>query len=818
MDVPRSPNSAMPFGELLKRHRVISGVSQEALAERARISASAIGALERGARRAPYRETVSLLAGALGLSGAEHAELEAAAERARGRQNRAGSEAPARHNLPERLTSFVGRDEEIREITELLTAHRLVTVTGSGGVGKTRTAVEVARQLPADGREELWFVDLSPVGDGAFVAGAIASVLDVPLAQVSDPLPSLAAGLRARKLLLILDNCEHVIREAAAAAAAMLRSCPGIAILATSRERLAIEGERVYRLPSLETPAKAPATVEESYRYAAFRLFMERARAVDARLELTEARLGTVVEICRRLEGIPLAIELAANRLPTFGFNALNKRLQEHFVIASAARDLPQRQMTMLATIAWSYDLLSAQEQMLLRRLAVFNGGVTLEAAECVCPDDSLTTAEVADLLALLVEKSLLNLTLNDEQSRYAMLESVRAFALKQLVEAGEFTRLARAHAAWLATVSDRADELYPRIPRIRWLREFGMEIDNARGALEWALHGNSDEDAVLAARIVGGLRGLWMSTERRLECRRWAEAALDRIDAARHPHVAARLIRAHIQSIDGSAVIAAAARAIPLFESIGDRRGLISLYAHMAWEQGLRGAFPAAEQSIARAFALAAQARLQHSRQFVRLLQARCLIRALAGRIDEARSDSGEAAALRAALGEEDRIVAFYWEAFFEFADGNARRAAELLEASLAHARAQSRNPAGQLSELAAARLVLGELAAAESAAREALELAHFERLDSAWRAIQHLAAVATCKGQPQAAARLLGFVDAWCEQKSGFRGFYERATYEILVASLHDQLAAGALAALAAEGATYDFEQAVDQALSLA
>jgi hypothetical protein len=193
-------------------------------------------------------------------------------------------------------------------------------------------------------------------------------------------------------------------------------------------------------------------------------------------------------------------------------------------------------------------------------------------------------------------------------------------------------------------------------------------------------------------------------------------------------------------------------------------------------------------------------------------------LIRALAGRIDEARSDSGEAATLRAALGEEDRIVAFYWEAFFEFADGNARRAAELLEASLAHARAQSRNPAGQLSELAAARLVLGELAAAESAAREALELAHFERLDSAWRAIQHLAAVATCKGQPQAAARLLGFVDAWCEQKSGFRGFYERATYEILVASLHDQLAAGALAALAAEGATYDFEQAVDQALSLA
>jgi len=807
----------MSFSELLKRRRVASGLSQESLAERAGISASAIGALERGARRAPYRETVALLAGALGLSSTEHAELEAAAERARGRQGRPGTEPAATHNLPERLTSFVGRDEEIAQIKALLAVHRLVTITGSGGVGKTRTAVEVARHLLNEGHDEVWFVDLSPVAGGAFVAGALASVLDVPLAQIADPLPSLAAGLKTRKLLLILDNCEHVIKDAAAAAGAILRACPGIVILATSRERLAIEGESVYRLPSLPVPTKAPATTEEAGTYASLRLFMERAIAVESRLVLTVERLGTVAEICRQLEGIPLAIELAATRLPTLGFNALNRRLQEHFVIAGSARDLPHRQQTMLATIAWSYDLLTENEGKLLRRLAIFSGGVTLEAAVDVCADDALAAPSIPDLLSLLVDKSLLGITLSDDQSRYLMLESVRAFASSKLTEAGEFTLMARAHAVWLAEVADRGDRLYSQVPRGRWLAEFGPEIDNARAALEWALHAGSDEDALLAAGIVGGLRGLWMSTERRVECRRWAQAALDRVDEKRHPLIAARLMRAHIQSIDGAAVFAATERAIPLFERIGDRRGLISLHAHVAWEYGLRGAFDEAEHSIAQAFALAVEERLQRSRQYAHLLQARCLIRALARRLDEARIDSADATRLRRAIGEEDLIVDSYWEAFFEFADGNVRRSAELLEACADYARAQSKNPAGPLSELAAARIVLGEIDAAKSAAREALELAHFEQLDSVWRAIQHLAAVAALRGNPRSAARLTGFVDAWCNQKRGFRGYYERASYDILTASLHEQLSTDARAALAADGTLLDFERAVEEALSL-
>jgi len=810
-------HSTTPFCDLLKRHRLDSGISQEALAERARISASAIGALERGARRAPYRETVALLAAALRLSDVQHAELEAAAERARGRTSRPGAEQSARNNLPARLTSFVGREEEIAHIKALLTTHRLLTLTGSGGVGKTRTAVEVARQLLLEGLEEAWFVDLSPVADGAFVAGGLASVLDVALAQVADPLPSLAAGLKHRNFLLILDNCEHVIGAAAAVAGTILRTCPGIVILATSRERLAIEGESVYRLPSLPVPTTTPATGEEASKFPALRLFIDRAMTLESRLVLTSERLGTVAEICRQLEGIPLAIELAATRLPSLGFNTLNDRLREHFVIAGAARDLPQRQRTMLATIAWSYDLLSEREAMLLRRIAIFSGGLTLEAAEGVCADDSLPAGGIADLISLLVDKSLLTMKLVDEHGRYVMLESVRAFATKKLSDAGEFTRVASAHATWLATVADRADDLYPKVSRARWLSEFGAEIDNARAALDWALNTSSDEDALLAGRIIGGLRGLWMSTERRTECRRWAEAALDRVDATQHPLVGARVMRAHLQSVDGSAAIAAAGRAIPLFERIGDRRGLISLHAHMAWEYGLRGAFDEAEHSIARAFALAGEERMQHTRQYVRLLQARCLIRALARRLDEARIDSDEAARLRKAIGEEDLIVHSYWEAFFAFTDGNVEQSAELLEACADFARAQAKNPAGPLSELAAVRLVLGELEAAKAAAREALELAQFEQLDSAWRAIQHLAAVAALRGHPLGAARLLGFVDAWCERKGGFRGYYERASHDILMASLRDQLSTAVIAKVGADGAQLDFEEAAVEALSL-
>jgi predicted ATPase/DNA-binding XRE family transcriptional regulator len=792
-----------PFGDLLKRHRLASGVSQELLAERAQLSSSAIGALERGARRAPYRETVALLASALSLCENDRVEFELAADRARGHHMRGRADGSPRHNLSERPTSFVGRDEEIEAIEALVGAHRLVTVTGSGGVGKTRTAVEVARSLLADGSEDIWFVDLSHVGPGVFVAGAVAAVLDVPLGETGDPATSLAIGLRTRRLLLVLDNCEHVIKDAAAVAASILRACPGVTILATSCERLAIEGESVYRLPSL------PVT-------SALALFLDRAMAVESRLVLTAERLDAAGEICRQLEGIPLAIELAATRLPTLGFGALKNRLHERLVLAGGARDLPQRQRTMLATIAWSYDLLSPPERTLFRRLAIFRGGLTLDAAESVCAGDEIPSHCIAELLSLLVDKSLLTVTLAGEKPRYAMLESVRAFASNELNAAGEFVQAARAHAEWMASVADRASELYYKVSRKILLANFGAEIDNARDAIERTLESNRDEDALLAGRIVGGLRGLWTYTARRAECARWAESALKRVDATMHPWIAVGLLSAQIQSIDRTQVFAIAERALPIFERVGDRCGLVALHNCIAVEYGMRGAFEEAERSIAQAFALADEERVQRSPQYADLLQTRCMIRARAGRFDEARVDSTNATRLREAIGAEDLEVRFLWEGFFAFVDGDFRRSAELLEASAEHAQLQSTSPAGSLCDLTCARIALGEVAAAESAGRGALARARYEQLGIAWKAMGHLAAVAALCARPLVAAKLMGFTDAWGERNLRIRSYLELASYDVLVRALGHQLSDEELKRLAEEGVRLDYEAAVDLALS--
>jgi len=807
------------FGEFLKRHRLASGISQESLAERARMSAAAVSALERGARRAPYRETVSLLSDALGLSSAARAELEGAAERARGRQPQAGADSSASHNLPTRLTSFVGRDEEIAELQELLSEHRLVTVTGSGGVGKTRTAVEVARRYLSEQREEVWFVDLAPVSDGAFVAGAIATALDFAPASVADPLPSIAARLKTRHFLLILDNCEHIINDAATAVRTILHRCPDITILATSRERLAIEGERVYRMPSLSVPAKVPATAEEALTCASFQLFIERAIAVNSRFTLTADRLRAGAEICLRLEGIPLAIELAATRLPALGFDALNHRLKEHFVIDGGARDLPRRQQTMLATIDWSYELLSAHERVLMRRLSIFQGGLILEAAAAVCADDTLPADLVPDLIARLIDKSLLTVTIVNEQTRYVLLESVRAFALRKLSEAGEKTRIARAHAAWLATVSDLADARYREVSNGRWLRAFGAEIDNVRSALAWTLSDGTDEDALLAARIIGGLRGLWISTamfHRHPECRGWIKAAESRIDVTSNPLIAARLTLAQVQTIEWrDEFLVAWERARPLFEQVFDRRFLSLMHARFADEYSYIGNFEKAEQSLAQAFAIGAADGGRRSPHYLLLLETRCFVHVRANRLAEARNDLADAALLREALGEDDLGNHLMWSAFIEFGDGNASGAAELFAAHVEQLRAQTRSPWSALLHLAAARLVLGEVDAAVAAAREALELARFEP-QLAWPAIWHLATLAALRGKPHTAARLFGFAKATSRLQNNGNEVSERSSYEILMTSLRTQLSADAIAALTTEGERLDFESAVDEALA--
>lgn len=805
------------FGTLLKQYRRASGVTQERLAEQARISAAAVGSLERGIRRAPHRETVALLAEALSLSGPEKASFETAAERARVQRPRADPTGPAHGILPNRLTTFVGRDNEIAEIEALLKLHRLVTITGSGGVGKTRVAVEISRRLQSDEQREIRFVDLSAISGGAFVAGTIATTLGVGLGQADNPLLSLAAKLKARRLLLVLDNCEHVIEDSAAATSAILRACPDVVILATSRDRLSIEGECSYRMPSLFVPERTPATAEAASKYPSFRLFVDRALAGDPHFVLTTDRLAAVAEICRRLEGIPLAIELAVTRLPTLGLNALVKRLEEPFHAPRGVRDLPHRQQTMYATIAWSYALLSATEQMFLRRLSIFRGGLTLEAAEDVCADGSIAARSVSDLLSSLVDKSLLEVTRIGEESRYRMLDSVHFFASEKLIETGEFTAMARAHAQWMATLAENAHETWREVSISSYVAEFGAEIDNARGALDWALNDGTDEDALLAARIVGGLRLLWIVLGRKRECLRWAEAAVKRTDTERHPLVAARLMRAYVQLVSRPARLPAARRAIPVFERLGDRSGLLALYFQIAEDLAMSGAFAEAEASIARAFELAGELGWQRSRAYVALLHMRCVTRCYAGRFSDARVDLAESAALGDAVGDRDATARLRWQAYLEFADGSVEKAEELLESCTNPDLPDATNPANGLDELAATRLVRGKIDAAEATARTAVEVCRFDDLWDTLGPIQHLATVAALRGRPHTAARLLGFVNAKMFELQRIRTHFHCAGHDILVASLRKQLSADAIEKLVAEGALLDLDRAVDEALNL-
>jgi predicted ATPase/DNA-binding XRE family transcriptional regulator len=804
-----STSSSPTFGELLRDYRRRAGYSQEVLAERARLSPAAIAALEQGVRRAPYRDTVAALATALGLADAARREFEDAAAGARRRHRRqdAAGEQTVSGNIPVRLTSFVGREAEMAELMALLNGKRLVTVTGSGGVGKTRIATEIAREFLGEVWNEAWFVDLAPIERGMHVAGAIAEVLG-NAAAASSTLPSLAAQLRRRECLLILDNCEHVIDEVALAVGAILRNCPGITILATSRERLAIDGEYVYRLPSLSGTE-------------ALNLFEERANASDARVALTANERETGAQICRQLEGIPLAIELAATRVPTLGLDVLNARLRDYVVI-SGGRDLPQRQRTMYATIAWSYDLLRAAEQKLLRRLSIFRGAITLDAAEVVCTTGEFETEHVSEHMSQLVDKSLVEVRSAVNQGRrYRLLDSVRHFATEKLAEAGESVLIARAHAMRMAAVADDAEEFYATADIKAWDKRFTSELDDARSAIDWALNSEDADDVVLAGRIVGGLRQLWLRSELQAEAWRLAERVLARLDEERFPVVTERLLRLLVQAApDKATVVAAIERATPIFERIGDRIAIIGTHLALAWRCTLRGEFVEADDALIRAFALPPDERFQHSWMYLIMLETRGSIRARAGRLEEARADFAEWRRRRTLLGITDHRELASQEAVIAFLAGNPHEAFALLEQDVAYRKEAGKSYEYSASEMAALYLTLGDETAAGSLARAALESISLETHwpETSLKLIQHLATVAARSAESVSASRLLGFVDAqYQELKGGFRDPYERASYDILVACLRERLTTEEIERYATEGAQFDLQQAADLALSV-
>jgi predicted ATPase/DNA-binding XRE family transcriptional regulator len=528
------------FGEQLKYYRQAAGLSQERLAEQARLSVQAVSAYEQGLRHAPYRETVSLLAVALALSPEEAAALEATIPRRRGPVTVADADSAT--NVPPPLTTFIGRERELEEVTRLLGATRLLTLTGPGGTGKTRLALEVAAGLLDQYQQGVWLVELAPLTDAMGVPAAVAAALGVREEAGQSLLATLAAALRARRLLLVLDNCEHLLDAGAALVAALLRGCPQVSILATSREVLGIAGETVWRVPSLALPdAEHPPPLDALCRVEAVRLLVERALAVQPHFALTAQNARVAAQVCRRLDGIPLAIELAAARLRGLSIEALAARLDQRFrLLTGGSRTALPRQQTLQAMVDWSYGLLSAPEQTLFNRLAVFTGGFALEAAEAVGAGGSIAADEVLTLLLRLVDRSLvIGEETDGSVERYRLLETLRQYGRERLAASGEAEALYSRHFAHYQAVAEHAQRIFP-VTQQAALDLLESERENLRQALGWALDTGEAQDGL---HLAGTLGIYWWYRGHFGEGGRWLGALLAQPTAASRTAARARAL-----------------------------------------------------------------------------------------------------------------------------------------------------------------------------------------------------------------------------------------------------------------------------------
>jgi predicted ATPase/DNA-binding XRE family transcriptional regulator len=488
LDARQSAEEQEGFGSLLRHHRALAGLSQEALAERAGISRRGIADLERGARRFPYPDTASRLAAALELGAAERAAFMAAC-----RPGRTGS--TRRYTLQTDPSTFVGRQRELAEISQLVAGSRVLTLTGTGGIGKTRIALELAHQLESEYADGAVFIDLAPVYDASLVPQAVAAALGVIARPGESVTDSLRQHLRAGRVLLLLDNCEHVVAACAQLVDVLIRSSSSLQVVITSREPLRIHGETVRVVPPL-APNESVA------------LFMQRAEAAATRL--TSADIDRIGEICGRLEGIPLAIELAAGRVRALGVAQVAAHLTDRLDFLSRGNRLDSpRHQTLRAALDWSYTLLDASEKRVFARLAVFAGGWNLDAAQAVCASGDVSSHAVLDCLVGLVDKSLVLAEDSDGQRQYRFLETIRQYAAERLSAFGDGKQTRARHANYFRAIAEaaavtRLGVRYPGdVARVR------LEHANMNAALHWLLDEGMLEQGL---GLCQALSGFWLA------------------------------------------------------------------------------------------------------------------------------------------------------------------------------------------------------------------------------------------------------------------------------------------------------------------
>jgi predicted ATPase/DNA-binding CsgD family transcriptional regulator len=720
------------------------------------------------------------------------------------------------------------------EVKRELEMTRLLTITGAGGSGKTRLALEVSRDLLGVYSDGVWLVELAPLSEEALVPKAVAEAVEVP-ERPDEPLAdTLIEVLGSRELLLVVDNCEHLLEATARLVDVLLDSCPRLRVLATSREGLGVEGEVRWPVPPLDAPdPKYSSTVEELERLESARLFLARARNRDPSFAFTPGNAQVVAEVCSKLEGIPLAIELAAARVGTLSLDQILERLEGSLeLLTRGGRTAAPRQRTIRETLDWSHELLSERERKVFRRLSVFAGGWVLEASEVVVSDESIGQSEVLELLSGLVEKSLViaELTAESGAVRYRLLDPIRQYALEKLEQSGETENVKRAHAEYFLALAEEAEPELIGPREAEWFQRLEEELDNVRAAFSWVSeHG----EAELCLRLTGALMSFWLTEGHYGEGRGWIEGALTQEGPtsalARAKALGAASLLASEQN-DNARAKEAAEEGLRLSKEIGIEDSqtqffpggspapfFLNLMVIVAMNEGdLERARALGEESLA----LGRQADAAQGIVFSLLLLA------IAATL---RADYERAARLYAeGLSLSRKLESAYWRfLYFEnwgwtaLLQGDPERATVLIEEAVELARERRRGFMGLLSRpldnLGWAALLGGELGRAKAQFGENLTLSKI-RGDkrTLLMSLEGLACVAGAEGEAIRAARLFGAAEALMEEITYRLVPQERAVLEPYRASVRSRLEESAWEEAVAEGGALGLDQAIGYALS--
>ena len=729
------------------------------------------------------------------------------------------------NNLPRQLTTFIGREKEMADVKRLLSSAHLVTLIGSGGAGKTRLAIQLAADVVEAYPDGVWLAEFAPVANPALVPKTVGSALNVPEQPGREITETLVDALRDKAMLVLMDNCEHLLAACADLAAVLLRRCPQVRILATSREALGVPGERVWRIPSLSLPdVRSLPPREDLVLYEAVRLFVDRAMATVPEFTVTGENASAVVQVCGRLDGIPLAIELAAARVRVLTVGQIAARLDDRFrLLTGGSRMVLPRHQTLQGAIDWSYNLLSESERVLLRRLSVFAGGWTLEAAESVCVGGSVDTAGMLDLLTSLVDKSLVIAEPHGGETRYRLLETVRQYGRERLEESGETAEIRARHRDWYLEFAKLAEPKLRTAEQDAWIPRLAVEHDNFRTALTSSLAemraaaGRMTADADPEVRLAGALWWFWFIGGHFSEGRRWFEQILAVSEGAPSPLRARALLGQGLLTFmqgdlrGGTALLEESLR---LSQATEDRRGTAWATGWLSVPAKYAGDYERAMRYINESLVLWRQ--LADPWGIAWKVMGLGSILAAQGETQRADSLFNEALVLCRQVGDKwMTALTLHYSAYAAIARGDTREALPLVEESLSlfraiGARREVPRALGNLGLIALDRCDHGRAAAAF---RESLTLFR-EVGDKRGIALcfERLARVAGAQRRLTRAARLLGAFEVLREALGAadeFGGGDDGAT-------VRTEMGDDAFEAAQAEGWAMTLEQAIEYALA--